>query len=349
LQALPKVDQESTGFAPIEVLLLWEVKGVRKLTFTAISLLILLALVSCDDMGFTTEYRVEAYTTNRTIFHHRPGSYFETMGSNFYTATGEMIKVSTSLFQTDPKFSYCRQIVPDSLIVEASSSLSFSSDGAWVYFAANGDIYRVSPDGAELQRIAESQDMVFANPKISGDDRYLSFIDITNTLAPVICVKDLQTGTIYEHANGTSKAKSAVFLSSSQRIYYVNNTGLWSIALSDSSSTQEIQFSPDGRLHLTTDGRFIVASSIRNRDYHRVYFFDLEYASFTYKDVLDYSVARNAPVIITPNWDRATYYNYDTGTERVAYSKEIEGKAPQTIGKVAVSWDGEKVYLRAEY
>ncbi len=322
---------------------------MRRLAFSAICLLILLALVSCEDLGFTTEYRVEAYTTNQTIFHHRPGSSFEKMGDNFYTATGEMIKVTTSLYQTDPKFSYCRQIIPDSLIVDAGSSLSFSTDGAWVYFAANGDIYRVSPNGAVLQRVAESQDRVYANPKINGDDRYLSFIDITNTNNRVIYVKDLQSNQEFDYTNGTTQTKNAVYHSGTQRLYYVNNTGLWSVALSDSSATRLIQFSPDGRLHLTTDSRFIVASSIKNRDYHRVYFFDLEHANFTYKDVLDYSVAKNAAVIVSPSWDMAKYYNYDTGTERVAYSKEIEGKTAQTIGKVAVSWDGEKVYLRAEY
>lgn len=316
---------------------------------TAICLVILLALVSCDDMGFTTEYRVEAYTTNRTIFYHAVSSSFEKMGDNYYTSTGEFIKVTTTLFQTDPKFSHCRQMIPDSLIVDAGSALSFSTDGVWAYFAGNGDIYRVSIDGVELQRVAGSQDKIYANPKISGDDRYLSFIDISIPSAKVIWVKDLHTSHTYEFPDGTAQVKNAVFNSSVQTLYYVSNSGLWSLAPSDSSPNQIIQFIPDGRLHLTSDERFIVASSTKNRDYHRVYFFDLEQETFTYKDVLDYNVAKAAPVIVFPYYDMSTYYNYESGLERIAYSKEINGKAAQSMGKGVVSWDGEKVYLRAEY
>lgn len=325
---------------------------MKKHVFAVFKLLILITLASCimhEDMGFTTEYRVEAYTTNQ-IIHRRPlTSYFEELGLNYYTSTGEMIKVATALFQTDPSFSFCRQISPDSLVVDPGSSVSFSTDGLWVYFAANNGIYRVSHDGTELQKVTDDPDQIYANPKISLDGRYLSCINITSNYNRKIFLKDLQTGSVYEHSSGTSSVINSVFRSETQRLYYVTNSGLYSASLSDNNPIQKIQFTPDGRLDLTSDDRYLVTSSAKDGSRHRVYFLDLAQATHTYIDVENYSLAKTAPVIVYYVFDKAMYYNYESATERIAYSRELNGQTIRDLGKVAVSWDGTKIYMRACY
>lgn len=325
---------------------------MKKPVFAVFNLLVLITLTSCvvqDDMGLLAEYRVEAYTTNRTISRHLLTSNFEALGLNHYTSTGEMIKVATALFQTDPGFSFCRQISPDSLVVDPESSVSFSTDGLWVYFAANNGIYRVSPDGTELQKVTDDPDQIYANPKISLDGRYLCCINITSSSNRKIYLKDLHTGSIYEYSSGTSSVKNAVFHSETQRLYYVTNTGLYSASLSDNNPVQEIQFSPDGKLDLTSDDRFLVTSSTQTGYKHRVYFLNMEQATNTYIDVENYSLAKTVPVIIYYYFDKAMYYNYESGTERIAYSRELNGETIRDLGKVAVSWDGTKVYMRVCY
>lgn len=325
---------------------------MKKHFIPVFSLLILITLASCiisTDMGLLAEYRVEAYTTNKTISRHSLISSFEALGLNHYTSTGEMIKISTALFQTDPAFSFCKQISPDSLVVDTESSLSFSTDGLWVYFAANNCIYRVSPEGTELQKMTDEYDQIYANPKISLDGRYLSCINITSSSNRKVYLKDLQTGSIYEYSSGTPSVKNAVFRAESQRLYYVTNTGLYSAGLSDNNPVQEVQFSPDGRLDLTSDDRFIVTSSTKIRDKHRVYFLDLAMTFLSYIDVYDYSLAKSAPVLVQSDFRKALYYNYESGTERVAYSKELDGEAIREIGKIAVNWDGTKIFMRVCY
>ncbi len=320
-------------------------RSIRLIVLLCVPILFL----TCN-FGYSSQYRIEAYTTNKTISHRYLGNAFEAQGIYHYTAADELIKVAYSLYKTDAKFSFCKQLIPDTLSLNKDSSLDFSTTGNWIYFSANRDIYRVNTEGSGLENITRRYDQNYINPQLSNDDRYLSFVNNINAITNIICVLDQNTGIMHEYPSLTTRAKKAVFRSTDQRLYYLTGAGLWSASLSDTISVLEKSFTPDNNLTISNDDRFIIVNGNNMSYLTFIYIKDtIDDTWMTVEKIYGYYVAKKANALIYSTYDKAMYYDFENQVNRVAFAKGVDDKKLSQILSFAPNWNATKLCVKAEY
>ena len=151
---------------------------IRKILALGIVILLFLSLLSCDDgflpSGIETYGSFNADGTGFT----RPDNRLmvSTWGRAFYVSDELIFHLSTKLYRRSMISNAVIQLVPDNLTITDTRNLAIDKLNQYLYFCANGDVYRVSFYARGLINLSADLEGSISTPRLSSCGNYLTAI-----------------------------------------------------------------------------------------------------------------------------------------------------------------------------
>lgn len=172
---------------------------------------------------------------------------------------GSAIIIADKLYHWEPESGYFTDITKQGMQLDY---ISTSVDGAYIYYCANYDIYRMNTTDFTPEVLLYSQYYQYMDPRISNDGRYLGNRSNTNRSSRYYPMYlDLQTGETYslqsDNESHDNSARGILVDPGLGKIFYSADYKLWSMNMDGSNRALLTGIIPNAKI--TLDGKYLLS------------------------------------------------------------------------------------------
>lgn len=271
---------------------------------------------------------------------------------------GRILLVNDSLQIYDPITSTLDNITPFGRYnYLAAPATDFSPDGNWFYYRGNGNICRINLNTLEEQTIVDSVNQNFVRPVISGNGRYLSFLNSSDAEAypghsgGFPYWMDLQSGIVTALSAGDLQIDKAIKYAwvshAGNSIYYIGSDNLMWMKLD--GSARNMVLSGQAWTKQSFDGRMILSQFASNLGSNVIYRDNSSMVWHNLSSAYYPKLCRAANILYYQSGTKLFRLNLESGEVKTIFSGKMFGRAIKSISHVAPSWTGNDVYFMIQY
>lgn len=222
-----------------------------KLVIAALFCVIMLLLVSCDDMGPYTVVTTSSVNTDGSNFTSSDNRLFsESWGSPIYISEDLVLHIGNKVYSRalGANNYNVRQLIPDNLQVTDKVHYDLDLEAQKLYVVVSNHVYSLKFDGSQLTDLGPSEEDrlepgIITCPVLSEDGNFLTALKDDRIIR-----LNLQSG-VWQGAPVLSKVDYAVYISETDSYFYYTkgsttySKALWTMDASSTDSTMIMDMS----------------------------------------------------------------------------------------------------------